>query len=180
MMLASHAVVYTISLDIKHTVSWSFLDPHSYLSNTLIHMLGASYFLFTCDFCAAAVVSVSTIEKELLFFSFQCNIISHCLFISYWPVLPHDMLHFFLVWPALYYVCLHLMQVCILICCCLYVLYGWTHWHVHWGVDGTYIYTHSCNCLVFVFCVVVIGQPVHYRHVLARLVCDVHIGLLVA
>ena len=136
--------------------------------------LETSSLLFPCGCCAAAVVSVSGVEKEFWFFyhSLQCH--QSLLFISYWLVLPHAVLHFFLlVWPSLYYICLQLLQMWILTCCCPYVLLMYTR-HVHWCADCTYVYSHSFNFLVFIFCVVVMGQPVHNLQVLVRHVCDVH------
>ena len=132
-VLSSCVFVFADNSGIYHTVSWHFLYPHSYPPSIPVHALGTLSFLFPCGWYAAAVVSVSAIEKELLFLPFIVipSIITSAFVIC--QSLPIAKLHFnFLVWQALYYICLHLLPVCILLCCCLHILSSslMSWWHL--------------------------------------------------
>ena len=75
-VLFVNAVLCTHGLCMLHTASQYSLYLHSYLTSILIHASAALSLLFPCDCYAAAAVSASVTEKELLFFylSLQCHL----------------------------------------------------------------------------------------------------------
>ena len=105
-----------------------------------------------------------------------CNwkgIVIHLPFIAV-PLPPAMTDFFFLVWPALYHLCLQFLQVFILICCCLYVYYWW-HTGIFTDVLIAFMFTLIPTILqISVFCMVVTGQPFSDVQAWARLIYDAH------
>ena len=61
--------------------------------------------------------------------------------------------------------------------CCLYIFYGGAYWHIY---CCTHIYVDGSDFLIFVFCMVVPGQPVYNEQVSTRLVYNAYHVLVYA
>ena len=123
-------------------------------------MLRASSFLFPHGCCAAAVVSVSTVEKESLLFNSSLAIIVPCC---------APLLHSCMASPVL---SMHSAFSCVPVCMSFMDVQTGMLTEV---LIALIFMTNSCYFLVSVFCVVVTGQAVHDVYIWARLVYNRHL-----
>ena len=109
---------------------------------------------------------------SLVFHGYALN---HCQFVPNWPFMFHTQFSIFFVWPALNYVYFQPLEECILLGCCLHILYWCAPWYICWCDDGMHIYVHANDFLVHVFvwwfwdkqsAVCRSGPGLHIRHTL--------------
>ena len=132
------------------------------MPSILTHMLSDLSFLDPCGCYATAVIFVSAIEDELLFFYLSlwfhqslsiCFLLASSLSCS---ILIHLSC---VVIPVLYMILtskggvfsFHSM----------YVIYGCVYWHIYWCTECTHIYDHPSDLLALVLCIFVLEFPVH-------------------